>query len=167
MSQKAHLLFCLPLSEGWWVDGKGRSFGSQRQVDFCNLWRLGLESNVSMGCGGWYIFVVWKLLFQKTFFCTKISYCLLFWGYMGCFLLPFVFYLNSGAVTVMFFWNKTSSDHVFLMHVPPLLCQFWCLPCHSHLPAYQHLTTPEAELWNMPHHVRDKDWHAHFIWSDI
>lgn len=41
--------FCLFLSESWWVDGKGRPFGSHGQVYFCYLWRLGLESNVSMG----------------------------------------------------------------------------------------------------------------------
>jgi len=30
------------------VDGEGRPLRSQRQVDFCDLWRLGFESDVSM-----------------------------------------------------------------------------------------------------------------------
>lgn len=34
------------------MDGKGRPLRSQRQVDFCDLWRLGFESDVSMGGEG-------------------------------------------------------------------------------------------------------------------
>lgn len=30
------------------MDGEGRPLRSQRQVDFCDLWRLGFESDVSM-----------------------------------------------------------------------------------------------------------------------
>lgn len=43
---KSHLF--LYFSEGRWVDGKGRPLRPKRQVNFCHLWRLGLESHVSM-----------------------------------------------------------------------------------------------------------------------